>query len=158
MHGEGCNQIPRTEGKSRPRHKGAAKPALDFRLGPTVYEVCSFRLKNRSVTSVTVQTAFLGGRSIIPRRLGDGGKRQLSRPRGRNCFPRRNEPSRTDCRSLRPSYTARHWVGSTKTHRPKEVKRTAREAANYHAPHEIAVHATRGSGGGRGLAAGTHGL
>jgi hypothetical protein len=44
-NGEGSYQLPRTEGNSRPRHKGAAKAARDWRLGPTDYELCSSGLK-----------------------------------------------------------------------------------------------------------------
>jgi hypothetical protein len=87
-----------------------------WRQGPTVYELCSFRLKDSSVTSVTLQRAFAGGAQFRPRGFGDGGARHGSRPRGRNRFTRRNDPSRTDCGALRPPYTARHWAGSTNTH------------------------------------------
>jgi hypothetical protein len=88
-HGEGSDQIPRTEGNSRPFRTGLAGAAGLLRLGPTVYELISFRLKVFSVTSVTVQRAFLLGGGKQPRRLGDGGSRHLSRPRGRNGVPRR---------------------------------------------------------------------
>jgi hypothetical protein len=98
------------------------------RPGPTDYEVCPILLQDRSITSVTVQWAFLGGGGIPPCRLGDGGARQRSRPRGRNRVPRRNEPSRTDCGALGPSYTARHRAGLTTTYRTRKVPRPAREA------------------------------
>jgi hypothetical protein len=88
---------------------------------------------------VTVQRAYLGGGVIPPRRLGDGGAGHRSRPRGRNSVPRRNEPRRTDCRSLRTSYTARHRARSTTTHRPQKGPRTARKASNYHADRDIAI-------------------
>jgi hypothetical protein len=91
------------------------------------------------------------GGGIPPRRFGDGGARHLSRRRVRNCVPRCNEPSRTDCGSLRPSYTERHWAGSTTKHRPRKVPRTAREATNYHAQKVRTVHATRGSRSRQGL-------
>jgi hypothetical protein len=65
-HGEGSDQVPRTEGNNRPRYSGVAEAAGALRLGPTVYEVCSFRLKKSSVTSVTVQKAFLVGGGIPP--------------------------------------------------------------------------------------------
>jgi hypothetical protein len=58
-HGEGSDQLTRTEGTSHPRHTGVEKTAGHWRLGPTVYEVCSFRIKDSSVTSVTVESAFL---------------------------------------------------------------------------------------------------
>jgi hypothetical protein len=123
-----------------------------WRLGPKVYVLCSFRLKDNSVTSVTIQKTLLGGDSILPRRHGDGGARQRSRPLGRNVVPLRNEPSRTDCGALRPSYTARHRAGSTRIQRPIKGPRTARETTNYHAPKEIYVRATRGSRRRPGLA------
>jgi hypothetical protein len=107
-HGEARVLLPRTVGNSRPRHTAVAEAAGAWRLGPKVYELCPFPLKDSSVTSVTVERAFLGGGGIPPRRLVDCGVRHRSRPRGRKCVPRRNEPSRTDCRALRPSYTARH--------------------------------------------------
>jgi hypothetical protein len=71
--GEGSDQQPRIVGKSRPRHTGVAEAAGDFRLGPTFYELCSFHLKDRSVTSATVQWAFAGAAVFRPRRLGEGG-------------------------------------------------------------------------------------
>jgi hypothetical protein len=95
--------------------------------------------KDSSVTSVTVQRRISGAAVYSPRRLGDRGAGHRSRPRGRNSVPRRNEPRRTDCRSLRPSYTARHRARSTTTHRPQKVPRTAREATNYHAARDIAI-------------------
>jgi hypothetical protein len=79
-HGEGSVQLPRTEGNSRPRHTWVAEAAVALRLGPTVYELCSSRLKDSSVTSVTVQRAFFEGGGVPPRRLGDGGARKRSRP------------------------------------------------------------------------------
>jgi hypothetical protein len=75
----------------------------------------------------------------------EGWARQRSRPRRWNRLPRGNEHSRSDCVALRPSYTARHWAGSSTTDRPRKVSRTAREATNYHAPKEISVRETRGS-------------
>jgi hypothetical protein len=85
---------------------GAAKAAGDWQLGPTVYEVCSFSLEDSSVTSVTVQTAFLGYRSIPYRRLGDAvhdiadvpdggtvhrGSRDIAGPTARLCgLPKRD--------------------------------------------------------------------
>jgi hypothetical protein len=133
-HGERSDQLQRTEEESRPGHKGAAKAAGVWLLGHTVYEVCSFRLEDRSVSSVTVKTAFLQGCGIPPRRLGDGRDRKRRRPRERNGVPRRNDPNRTDCRSLRTSYTARQRAGSTTTQRARNVPRTAREANKNHAP------------------------
>jgi hypothetical protein len=65
-NGERRAQLTRTEGNSRPRHSGAANAAGDWRLRPTVYKVCSFRLEDSSVTSVTLQTSFLGGGGITP--------------------------------------------------------------------------------------------
>jgi hypothetical protein len=53
-HGEGSDQIQRTERNSRTRHTGFEKAAWDLRLEPSVYEVCSFRLQFTPVTSVTV--------------------------------------------------------------------------------------------------------
>jgi hypothetical protein len=144
-HVEGIDQLPRSEGNSSPRHTGVAEAAEHWRLLHKVYVLCSFCLKNCSVTSVTVQRAFLMGGGIPPRRLGNGGSRHLSRPRVRNCVPRCNEPSRTDCGFLRPSFSARHRAGSTTTHRPRKVPRTAREAFNYHATKERTVHPTQGS-------------
>jgi hypothetical protein len=73
-----------------------------FAAAPTVFEVCSFRLKDSSVTSVTVQKRFSGAAVFLPRRLEEGGARQRSRPRGRNSVPRCNEHSRTVCGALRP--------------------------------------------------------
>jgi hypothetical protein len=32
-HGKGCEQLPRTEVNSRPRHTGVEKPAVDWRPG-----------------------------------------------------------------------------------------------------------------------------
>jgi hypothetical protein len=142
-HVEGSTQIPRTEGNSRPRHTGAAEAAGHWRLEPTVYELSTFRLKDFSFTSVTVESAFILCGGITPRRLGDGGSRHLSRPRGRKHVPRRNEPSRTDSGSLRPPDTRRNRAGSTSTHQPRKVLRTAREATNYRAPKEIVVRTTR---------------
>jgi hypothetical protein len=129
-HGEGSNQLTRTEGDSPPRHTGAAKAAGDWRLGPTVYKVCSFRLEDSSFTSVTVQRRFSGAEVYRPRRLGECEERHRIRPRVRNSVPRRNEPSRTDCGALRPSYTVTHRAGSTRTHRPRIVPCKAREASN----------------------------
>jgi hypothetical protein len=119
----GNDQIPRTEGNSRSRQTGAAKAAGAFRLGPTVYKVWSFRLKDISVTSVTVQSAFIGGGVIQPRRIGDGGAQHRSRPRGRNTVPRRKELSRTDCAAPHPS--TGQGVG------PDQLPHTDREM--YHA-------------------------
>jgi hypothetical protein len=65
MHGEGSDQVLRTEGNSRPRHTGVEEAEGALPLGPTVYDIYSFRLKDSSVTSVTVQRAFLRG-DIIP--------------------------------------------------------------------------------------------
>jgi hypothetical protein len=59
-HGEGSDQLPLTEGNSRPRHTGVAEAAGPWRLGPTVYELCSFRLKDSSVTSATEKVRFIG--------------------------------------------------------------------------------------------------
>jgi hypothetical protein len=122
---------------------GGREWAWFCRLATTVCELCSFRLKESSVTSVKVQSAFLWCSCIPPRRFEDGGAIQRSRPRGRNSFPRGNEPSRTDCGALRSSNTARHRTGSINTHRARKVKRMAREATNKHAPKEIAFGATR---------------
>jgi hypothetical protein len=63
---KGSDQQPRTDGNSRPRHTGVDKAAGNFRLGPTVYELCSDRLKDSSVTSATVQRAFIVGGGIPP--------------------------------------------------------------------------------------------
>jgi hypothetical protein len=134
-----------TEVNSRPHHTGVAEPAGLLRLGPTVYDLCSFRLKDSSVTSVTLQRAFLLGGSIPPRRIGDGGARHRRRRRVRNNVPSSNDPSRTVCGVLRPSTPGWNRAGSTKTHRLRKVPRTAREATNYQAPKELAVRATRGS-------------
>jgi hypothetical protein len=49
-NGAGSDQITRTEGTGSPRHTGVDKVAGHWRLGPTVYEVCSFLLKNSSIT------------------------------------------------------------------------------------------------------------
>jgi hypothetical protein len=65
-HGEGRDQLPRTEANRHPRHTGVAEAAGAWRPGPTVFGECSFRLKDSSVTSVTVQCAYLGGFSIPP--------------------------------------------------------------------------------------------
>jgi hypothetical protein len=144
-HVEGSDQIPRTVGNSRPSHTGVAEAAGHLGLGPKVYELCSFGLKYFSVSTVTVEKAFLLGGGTPPSWLVDGGSRNLTRPRGRKGIPRRNEHSRTDCGALRLSYTVRHRAGSTTTHRPRKVRRLAREATKYHAPTEIAVRDTRGS-------------
>jgi hypothetical protein len=85
-HGEGSDQLPLTEANSHPRHTGVAEAAGAWRLGPTVYGECSFRLTDSSVISVTVQSAYLGGGSIplqsardqLPRTEGNG----HSRPTG----------------------------------------------------------------------------
>jgi hypothetical protein len=100
-HCEGIDQLTRTEANSHPRHTGVAEAAGSWGLGPTVYGECSFRLKDSSVTSVTVEWAFFGGGSIPPpsARGRRGGISQT--PRGRNRVPRGNEPRRTDCLSLR---------------------------------------------------------
>jgi hypothetical protein len=66
MHGERNDQLPRTEGKSRQRLTGVDKAAGHGRLGPTVYMVCHFNLKDSTITSMTVQRAFPGGSSIPP--------------------------------------------------------------------------------------------
>jgi hypothetical protein len=63
-HGEESDQLPRTEINRRPRHTGVAEEAGALRLGPTVYDLCSFRLKDRSVTSVNVHRVFVRGGSI----------------------------------------------------------------------------------------------
>jgi hypothetical protein len=63
--GEGSGQLPRTEGNGHPRNTGVAVAAGSLLPGPTLYEVCSFRLKDSSVTSLMVQKAFLGG-GVIP--------------------------------------------------------------------------------------------
>jgi hypothetical protein len=65
-HGEGSDQLPRTVGNSRQGHTGVAEAAGNWRLGLTVYELCSFCLKDRSVTSANVQWAFVGGGGIPP--------------------------------------------------------------------------------------------
>jgi hypothetical protein len=82
-HGEGSDQLTRTQANSSPRHTGVEKAAGDWRMGPTVFEVCSFRLKDSSVTSVTIKIAFLWGIGIPPRRIGVGGAGNPSRPRER---------------------------------------------------------------------------
>jgi hypothetical protein len=64
--GEGSDQLPRTEGNSHPRHRGVGEAAWAWRLRPTVSVVCSFRLKDSSVTTVMLQMAFLGGFGIPP--------------------------------------------------------------------------------------------
>jgi hypothetical protein len=133
-NGEGIDKLTRTDGNCSPRHTGVAEAAGDLRLGPTVYKVGSFRLKASSVTSVTEQSAFVGGGSIPPCRFGESGPRHCRRPWGRNTVPRRNEPSRSYCGALTPSYTGRHRAGSTTTQRPRKLPRTAREATNYLAP------------------------
>jgi hypothetical protein len=43
-HGEGSDELPRTEAFSYPRHTGVAYAAGAWRPGPTVYGECSFRL------------------------------------------------------------------------------------------------------------------
>jgi hypothetical protein len=144
-HGEGSVQLHRNVGNSRQRNTWVAEAAGDWRLGPTVYMVFSFRLVDCSVTSVTVQTAFVRGRGIQSRRLGDGGVRQRSSPREWNSGSRFNENRKTDCGSLRPSYTGWCRAGSTTTHRARKVPLTAREETKYRAQKEIAVRATRGS-------------
>jgi hypothetical protein len=65
-HGEGSDQLPLTEGNSRPLHTVVSEAAGSWRLGPTVYELCSFRLNESSVTSVTVQKAFPAVGGILP--------------------------------------------------------------------------------------------
>jgi hypothetical protein len=129
-----------------------------LRLYPTVYELCSFRLKDSSVTSVAVQRAFFRSGVIPPRRIGYDGARRRSRPRGWKVVPRRNEPSRFDFGVLRPPYTARHWAGSTTTYLPRKVPRTAREATKYHAPKEKPYAPHRSREGGPGISACTQGL
>jgi hypothetical protein len=47
-HGEGSDQLPRTEINSGPRHKGVAESVGPWRLEPKVYELCYFRLKDFS--------------------------------------------------------------------------------------------------------------
>jgi hypothetical protein len=54
-----------------------------LRLGPTVYKVWSFRLMDSSVTSVTLQSAILGGGRIPPLWLGDAGHNTADGPEGR---------------------------------------------------------------------------
>jgi hypothetical protein len=119
---------------------GVAEEAELWRLGPKVYELCSFRLKDSSVTSMTVQRSFIVGGAIPPRRFVDAGERHRHRPRGRKFFPRCKEPSRSDCGALRPSYTegigpdqlpctdleknhARRWKRPTTTHRRSSRQR-----------------------------------
>jgi hypothetical protein len=75
-----------------------------------------------SVTSVTLQLAFLAGGGIPPRRLGDGGARHRSRPRGWNSVPRINDPNKNDCGDLRPSYT--EGIGPDQLPAPKEKSTT----------------------------------
>jgi hypothetical protein len=65
-HGEGSDHITRTETNSHPRHTGVAEAAGALRPGPTVNGECSFRLKVSSVSSMTVQSAYLGGGVIPP--------------------------------------------------------------------------------------------
>jgi hypothetical protein len=142
-HGDGSDQLTRTEGNSRPRHSEVAETAGPLRLGSKLCESCSFRLKDSSVTSMTVQRAFHGGGGIRHPTTRGSRARLRSRPLGRNNFPRRNELIRTDCGALKPSNKARQRAGSTTTHQAKNIPRTAREATNYHAPKEIAVRATR---------------
>jgi hypothetical protein len=144
-HGEGIDQPPFTEGKSRPRHTGVAEAAGAWRLRPTVYEIFSFRLKDSSVTSVTVKMAFHWCGCIPPPSARRLFRTTPQTPLGRDSVPRRNEPSRTDCGVLRPSYTSSHRAGTTTTHQPRKEPRTAMEASNCHSQKEIAVRATRGS-------------
>jgi hypothetical protein len=84
-HGEGSDQLTHTVLNSRPRHTGVSEAAGAWRMGTRVYELCSFRLMDSSVTLVTLQRAFLLGGRIPPLRLGDGVSRHLCRPRERNC-------------------------------------------------------------------------
>jgi hypothetical protein len=65
-HGEGSDQLQRTEGNSHPRDTGIAEAAGVWRPGPTVYVVFSFRPKDSSVTSEMVPRAFHGGGDIPP--------------------------------------------------------------------------------------------
>jgi hypothetical protein len=55
-----------------------------LRLGPTVYDLSSFCLKNFSVTSVTVQGAFLLGGGIPPVGSGRACLDTLDAPEGRS--------------------------------------------------------------------------
>jgi hypothetical protein len=80
--GEGSNQLPRTVGNSRPRHSGVAEAAGHWRLNPTFCDLCSFLLKDCSVTSATVKRAFVRGGGIHPRRLGECGHDTAAAPGG----------------------------------------------------------------------------
>jgi hypothetical protein len=64
--GEGSDQLPRTEGTSRPRHTSVDKAAGHLHLRRTVYVVCLFCLKDSSITSVTVKSALNWGGGIPP--------------------------------------------------------------------------------------------
>jgi hypothetical protein len=126
-HGEGSVKLPRTEGSSRPLHTGTAKAAGNWRLGPTVYvmllsskrKLSHLSDSTKGVSRMRRYTAYVGS--------GSAGYDTAANPRWRNSFPRSNVPSRTDCGALGPSCTARHRAGSTTTHRPSKVPRTARE-------------------------------
>jgi hypothetical protein len=127
MHREGSYQLPRTEGKSRPRHTGAEKAAEESRLGPTDYEIFSICLKDSSVTSVTVQMAFLGG-GLIPTPSARGRQGMKTQP------PPGAEQSPAAQRTL--SDRLRGSAGFL------QVKASGR--INYHAPSEKST--THGEG------------
>jgi hypothetical protein len=61
---------------------GAEKPAGNSRLGPTVNELFSFRLKDISVTSVTVQWAYIGAAVYSPVGSGTAGHDTSDAPEG----------------------------------------------------------------------------
>jgi hypothetical protein len=81
-HCEGSDKLPRTEGNSRPRHAGAAKSARDWRLEPTVYELCSFRLKIPQSPQRRYKGRFLGAAVVRPRRLRAAGNDTAAAPVG----------------------------------------------------------------------------
>jgi hypothetical protein len=82
-HGVGTDQLTRTEANSHPLHTGDVEAAGAWRPGPKVYAECPFRIKDSSVTSVTVQKAYFGGGGIPPpSRSGTLGHHTVAAPWG----------------------------------------------------------------------------
>jgi hypothetical protein len=123
MHGEGSDQLPRTEGNSRPRHKGVVEAAADLRLGPTVYELCSFIFKDRSVTSVTLQSVLRGPQYTSPVGSGTAGNDAAAAPED-------GTVSRGATKLVRPTAVL-FGLPTCQGIWPDELQRTDRE--KYHA-------------------------
>jgi hypothetical protein len=122
-HGEGSDQLQRTEGSSRPRYKGVVKAAGHWQLRQTVYVLCSFRLEVSSVTSETVQRAFGGSDCIQPVGSGKAVHDTAAAPRG-------GTVSRGATNQVGPTAALcglPTWQGV----RPDQIQRTDRD--KYHA-------------------------